>query len=257
MRLSELWAYRELLYFFVWRNLKVRYRQTLFGVAWAILQPFLMMVVFSLVLGHFAHLPSDGLPYPVFVYAGLVPWTLFSRALVGASESLTQSGQLITKVYFPRLMLPLADAASYLVDFTVALAFLAGMMLLYRLHLTIAFLLVPLFGLAALVTALAVGVWLSAINVKYRDVPLVVPFIVQFWLFATPVAYPISLFPANIRFALGFNPVAGIVEGFRWALLGTPGPGAVLPISLGVSLAVFFAGVLYFRRAERLFADWI
>jgi lipopolysaccharide transport system permease protein len=257
LRLGELWRYRELLYFLVWRDLKVRYRQTFFGAAWALIQPFLLMVVFSVVLGRFIRVPSNGVPYPLFVYAGLLPWTLFSRALVGASDSLVESSQLISKVYFPRLMLPVSAAASYLVDLAVAMTLFVGMMLYYGVRPGWTGVTVPVFAVAALLGALAVGIWLAAINVKYRDVRLIIPFVVQLWLFATPVAYPVTIFPARWQPLIGLNPVAGAVEGFRWALLGGPAPGAMLAVSFAVCLVILIAGFVFFRRAERVFADWI
>jgi lipopolysaccharide transport system permease protein len=254
---NGLWRYRELFFFFVWRDLKVRYRQTFFGVGWAVIQPLLMMIVLSVILGRFVEVPSDGLPYPLFAYAGLVPWSLFSRAMVGASDSLVESSQLIRKVYFPRLMLPLASGASYILDFAVAMTVLVGMMVYYGVRPGREIIALPFLALSVLVVALAVGVWLAAINVRYRDVKLAIPFIVQVWLFATPVAYPSSLFPDRWRFILGLNPVAGVVEGFRWSLLGGPPPGPMLAVSLGVAVMLLVVGFGYFGRSEHTFADWI
>jgi lipopolysaccharide transport system permease protein len=256
--LHGLWEYRELLYFLVWRDVKVRYKQTALGAAWAVLQPFLLMVVFSVFLGRLAGVPSESLPYPIFVYAALLPWTLFAQSLSGASDSLVGSANLVSKVYFPRLALPVAAVGSFLLDFVIAFPLLVGMMVFYGVYPTGNVIWLPVLTLQALITALAVGVWLAALNVRYRDVRYAVPFFIQLWLFATPVAYPSSLVPEEWQVILGLNPMAGVVEGFRWALLGTePRPGMLLAVSTAVTLLVFFGGLVYFSRMERTFADVI
>ncbi|HEX2188912.1 MAG TPA: ABC transporter permease [Longimicrobiaceae bacterium] len=254
--LRELWAYRELLYFLVWRDVKVRYKQTALGAAWAVLQPFATMVVFSLFFGRLAGIPSDGVPYPVFAYAALVPWTFFAGGLTLSSTSLVGSQNLLKKVYFPRMAIPLAAVLSGLVDFALAFAVLLGMMLWYGIVPGPKVVwLIPLLALA-LCTSLGVGLWLSALNVRYRDVAYVVPFLVQFWLFATPIAYPSSLLEEPWRTVYGINPMVGVVEGFRWALLGTDtAPGGALVVSTLAALALLAGGAFYFRRMERTFAD--
>jgi lipopolysaccharide transport system permease protein len=258
LNLSELRAYSELLYFLVWRNIKVRYKQTVLGGAWAVIQPFMTMIVFSIFFGRLAGIPSDGVPYPIFAYTALVPWTFFANALSQASNSLLEQERLITKIYFPRLLLPLAAVLSGLLDFAIAFLILIGMMFWYGLTPTIAILLVPFFVLMATLTALGVGLWLSALNVQYRDVRYVIPFLVQFWLFVSPIAYPSSLVPEPWRTVYGLNPMAGVVESFRWALLGhTPIPIGLLAVSLLMVLAVLIGGLYYFRRMEENFADVI
>src|SRR5712692_5557584 len=219
--LKELWEYRELLYFLMWRDIKVRYKQTVLGATWAIIQPFLTMVAFSVFFGTLAKMPSDGIPYPLFTYAALLPWGFFANALSAASNSLVGSSNLITKVYFPRLVIPLATVLSGVVDFGLALAVLVGMMGYYHIAPSMHVFFLPLFVLLALVISLGVGLWLSSLNVKYRDVRYIVPFITQFWLFATPIAYPSSLLQQPWRTIYGLNPMVGVVEGFRWSLLGT------------------------------------
>lgn len=256
LKLGELWEYRELLYFLVWRDVKVRYKQTLLGAGWAVIQPFFTMVVFSLFFGSLAKVPSDGVPYPVFSYAALVPWTFFANGLTQSSNSLVGSSNLIQKVYFPRLTIPVASVMSGVVDFVIALAVLFGIMAYYGIAPTAAVLALPFFLLLAVVTALGVGLWLSALNVHFRDVRYVVPFITQFWLFATPVAYSSSLLEEPWRTWYGLNPMVGVVEGFRWALLGvqtTAGPMIVM--SSVMSLVLLISGTFYFRRMERTFAD--
>ena len=228
LNLRDLWKYRELLYFLTWRDIKVRYKQTVLGAAWAVLQPFLTMVVFSIFFGGLAKVPSDGVPYPIFSYVALLPWQLFAYSLQNAGNSLVGSQNLITKVYFPRLVIPISAVLSGLVDFAIAFLLLIGMMFYYGIPLRWTILTLPLFILLALATSLAAGLWLSALNVKYRDVRYLIPFLTQFWLFLTPVAYPSSMVPEAIRPFYGLNPMAGVVEGFRWALLGTTGgTGAV------------------------------
>lgn len=256
--LREIWAYRELLYFLVWRDIKVRYKQTVLGAAWAIIQPFLMMVVFSLFFGRLAQVPSDGIPYPVFVYCALLPWQLFAHALSESSNSLVANERLITKVYFPRLVVPISSVLGGLVDFAIAFVILILMMAFYGIRPTWAIVTLPVFILLAMATALGVGLWLSALNVKYRDVRYTLGFLVQFWLLATPVAYSSSLIPARWRALYGLNPMAGVVEGFRWALLGkSEGPGALLAVSVVVVCMLLVGGLYYFRRMESEFADVI
>ena len=258
LKLRELWEYRELVYFLVWRDVKVRYKQTVLGAAWAIIQPFLTMVVFSLFFGQLAKVPSDGVPYPIFSYTALVPWTIFSYGLGQASNSLVSSAALIQKVYFPRLAAPIAVVLSSIVDFIPAFLVLLGMMLWYGMLPTIHVLWLPLFLLLALVTSLGVGLWLSALNVQFRDIRYTVPFLTQLWLFATPIAYPSSLLPQPWRTLYGLNPMAGVVEGFRWALLGTvAAPGAMMVLSALIALGFLVTGAFYFRRMEQTFADII
>jgi lipopolysaccharide transport system permease protein len=256
VNLHEVWEYRELLYFLTWRDIKVRYKQTMIGAAWAIIQPFFMMVVFSLFFGHLAKVPSDGIPYPIFVYCALLPWQLFAHALGESSNSLVANERLITKVYFPRLVIPIAAVCGGLVDFAISFAVLLGLMAYYGVVPGVAIVTLPLFVLLAVLTALAVGLWLSALNVQYRDVRYTLGFLTQFWLFATPVAYPSSLVPASWRPLYGLNPMAGVVEGFRWALLGkAQGPGPLLAVSVTVLILVLIGGALYFARMEDRFAD--
>jgi lipopolysaccharide transport system permease protein len=257
LQLRELWEHRELLYSFTSRDLKVRYKQTALGAAWAVIQPFCTMVVFSLFFGRLAKVPSDGIPYPVFSFAGLLPWGLFSNALGRSSNSLVGSAHLISKVYFPRLVVPISSVLSGLVDFAIAFVVLLGMMLYYGMWPTPAALLLPLFLLLALVTALGVGLWFSALHVQYRDIGYIVPFLIQLWMFATPVVYPSSLLPEPWRTLYGLNPMVGVVEGFRWALLGTSPPGPMIALSALVSVALLVTGALYFRRLERTFADLV
>jgi lipopolysaccharide transport system permease protein len=258
VNLRELWDYRELLYFLVWRDVKVRYQQTWLGVAWAVLQPLLTMVVFSLFFGRLAGVPSDGIPYPIFSFAALVPWTFFSYGLTQSANSLVSDQRLITKVYFPRLTIPIATVVSGVVDFALAFLLLLGMMLYYDVPPTLhALWVIPLL-LLALVTALGIGLWLAALNVHYRDVRYTVPFLTQFWLFATPIAYPSSLLGEPWRTVYGLNPMVGVVEGFRWALLGTnTAPGAAIAVSSTAALLLLLGGALYFRRMEDTFADVI
>ena len=256
LKLSELWEYRELLYFLIWRDIKVRYKQTALGASWAIIQPFMTMVVFSLFFGHLGKMPSDGLPYPIFTFAALVPWAFFANGLNQSSNSLVGSSNLITKVYFPRLIVPLASVFSGIVDFLIAFGVLLGMMLYYGLVPTLNILWLPLYVLLALVTSLGVGLWLSALNVEYRDVRYIIPFITQFWLFATPIAYPSSLLPEPWRTIYGLNPMVGVVEGFRWALLRTnSAPGPIVAVSASAAVLILVSGAFYFRRMEKTFAD--
>jgi lipopolysaccharide transport system permease protein len=257
LELRDLWRYRELLYFLTWRDIKVRYKQTIFGAAWAILQPFFTMIVFSIFFGRLAKMPSDGIPYPIFAYCALLPWSYFAGALDRASNSLVGSSHLITKVYFPRLAIPISAVTAGLVDFGIAFVVLLGMMLYYGFATTIAVLTLPFFLVLAIAAALAVGLWLSALNVQYRDVRYTVPFLTQFWLFATPIAYPSSLVPEQWRALYGLNPMAGVVEGFRWALLGKEPPGPLLAVSTAVVVLLLIGGLYYFRRMERTFADLV
>jgi lipopolysaccharide transport system permease protein len=256
LQLGELWDYRELLVFLAWRDIKVRYKQTALGAAWAVIQPFFTMVVFSIFFGRLAGIPSDGVPYPVFSYAALVPWTFFANGLTQSADSLVGSANLLRKVYFPRLAIPIATVLAGIVDFVIAFAVLVVLMGLYGVTPTANVVWLPAFLALALVTALGVGLWLSALNVQFRDVRYVVPFIVQFWLFATPIAYPSSLLEEPWRTVYGINPMVGVVEGFRWALIGTStAPGPVVVVSAAVAVAVLIGGAFYFRRMETTFAD--
>jgi lipopolysaccharide transport system permease protein len=256
LNIRELWAYRELLYFLTWRDIKVRYKQTALGAAWAVIQPLTTMVVFTLFFGWLAKIPSDGLPYPIFSYTGLLPWTYFATALGQSSNSLVGAAHLISKVYFPRLVVPISSVLSGLLDFGVAFVVLLGMLVYYgiRPEPGVA-LLLPAFILLAMVTALAVGLWLSALNVRYRDVRYVVPFLTQLWLYATPVVYPSSLLPEPWHTIYGLNPMVGVVEGFRWAFLGSSPPGPMIVVSAGAAIVLLVSGTFYFRRTERTFAD--
>jgi lipopolysaccharide transport system permease protein len=256
LNFRELWKYRELSYFLIWRDLKVRYKQTVLGAAWAIIQPLLTMLVFSLFFGKLARVPSDGVPYPLFAFTGLVPWTFFANAITQSSNSLIGSQHLITKVYFPRLVIPIASVLSGILDFVIAFAVLIGMILYYGFTPGITILTIPFFFLIALITALGTGLWLSALNVEFRDVRYIVPFLSQFWLFSTPVAYPSSLLAERWQIIYALNPMVGVVEGFRWALLQTPNPPApVLAVSTITAIFLLVTGALYFKRMERTFAD--
>jgi len=253
---AELWDYRELLYFFVWRDLKVRYKQTAVGAAWAVLQPVMTMAVFSLFFGMLAKIPSQGLPYPVFYYCALLPWTYFATAMQNATNAVVENQHVITKVYFPRILLPIAGVLSGFVDFLIAFGVFLAMMLYYGIWPTRAVLWLPAFTLLAILTALGVGLWLSALNALYRDVRYVLPFLVQFWLFASPVAYPSSLVPARWRWLYGLNPMAGVIEGFRWALTGHgQPPGALLLASTAAVLLVVVSGWIYYHSMEGTIAD--
>jgi lipopolysaccharide transport system permease protein len=258
LKLKELWEYRELLYFFVWRDIKVRYKQTVLGITWAILQPFFTMVIFSLFFGQLAKVPSDGVPYPIFSFAALIPWMFFANGLNQAANSLVANANLINKVYFPRLTIPIASVLAGLADFIPAFLILIGMMSYFGIYPTATIVWIPLFLLLALITALGVGIALSALNVKYRDVRHTVPFLVQCWLFATPIAYPSSLLPESWRPIYALNPMVGVVEGFRWSLLGTATqPGPMVVVSSLAALSVLVGAAFYFRRLERAFADVI
>jgi len=260
LNLRDLWLYRELIYFMIWREVKVRYKQTMLGAAWAIIQPVLTMIVFTFLFGRIAKLPTDGnIPYPIFSYTALLPWQLFSAALNQASRSLTSNQNMVSKIYFPRLVLPLASVLSGLVDFVIAFVILIGLMIYYRVMPSIyAIWALPLFLLLAVVTALGVALWLAAINVKYRDVNYALPFMTQFWLFLTPVAYSAQLISEKWQLVSSINPMAGVVHVFRWALLGVgTGPDTGLWISVGVALVLLISGLFYFRNMEKTFADTI
>lgn len=256
--LKAVWQYRELVYFLVWRDVKVRYKQTALGAAWVILQPLMTMAIFTVVFSYFAKIPSDGVPYPVFAYAALLPWNYFSQALSRSGNSLVGNAHLITKVYFPRLIIPLASTVTPAVDLLVSFVPLLGLMIWYGVSPTRGVLVLPLFLLLALVTALSVGLWLSPIHVRYHDVGHATPFLIQFWMYASPVVYPVSLVPERWRLLYSLNPMAGVIEGFRWALLGTDRPDfTVLAISAAVVLSLLIGGIFYFNRTDRTFADVI
>jgi lipopolysaccharide transport system permease protein len=254
--LAELWAYRELLYFFVWRDIKIRYKQTVIGAAWAILQPLMTMLVFSLFFGRLAKIPSQGLPYPIFYYCALLPWTYFATAMQAATNVVVEQQRVITKVYFPRVILPISSVVSGLLDFLISFVVLICMMLYYRIVPTKAVIWLPFYTLLAVLTALGVGLWLSALNALYRDVRYVLPFLVQFWMFASPVAYPSSLVPAKWRGLYGLNPMAGVIEGFRWALTGHgQPPGVLLVASSAVVVLLVLGGLIYYHAVEGKIAD--
>jgi lipopolysaccharide transport system permease protein len=262
LRLGDVWEFRQLLYFLVWRDVKVRYKQTALGAAWAVLQPVLTMLIFTIFFGGLARVGSDGLPYPLFSYTGILPWTFFAFGLTQSASSLVGSSNLIKKVYFPRLIIPIASVLTGLVDFAVAFVVLIGLMAWYRVPPTLMVIWLPLLILLGLLAALGFGLWLAALNVEYRDVRYVVPFFVQLWLFVTPVIYPTSRLTAKLAeyglppWLCGLNPMAGVVEGFRWALLGTGSrPGSILVASAAVTLLVLVSGAFYFRRMEKTFAD--
>jgi lipopolysaccharide transport system permease protein len=254
--LGEIWTYRELLGMFAWRDVSVRYKQSVAGIGWAIIQPLLTMVIFTIIFGKFAKLPSDGLPYPVFAYCALLPWNYFAQSLSGSSDSLVGSSYLITKVYFPRLILPMSKVFAGLIDFAVAFVILIGMMVWYGITPTQGTLLLPVFMLIAMVTALGVGLWFTALNVKFRDVRFIVPFVTQFWMYASPVAYATSLVPERWRWVYGLNPMVGVIEGFRWALLGKAAPDpAMMLVSSSAVCIILVSGLFFFRKMETTFAD--
>lgn len=256
LNLRELWVYRELIYFLTWRNIKVRYKQTAIGVAWVILQPLAMMAAFSLFFGKLAHIPSEGIPYPLFAYTGILPWQLFARTLSESTSSLITDQRLITRVYFPRIIVPLAATLAALLDFAIAFCLLFILMPLYGVAPPVQVIWLPVFVLLMLVTALGVGFWLSALNVEYRDVMYTVPFLIQFWLFVTPVVYPSSLVPEPWRVLYGCNPMVGVIEGFRWSLLGVGGGMMpMLALSGLVAIGLFVSGIIWFRHRERTFVD--
>lgn len=256
LKLDELWEYRELLYFLTWRDIKVRYKQTVLGAAWAIIQPFFTMVVFSLFFGRLAGIPSDGIPYPIFAYAALVPWSFFASGLNNSANSLVGSANLLKKVYFPRLAIPISTVLAGVIDFILAFVVLLGMMLFYGMVPTVNIIWLPLLLLLALTTSLGVGLWLSALNVQFRDVRYTIPFLTQFWMFATPIAYPSSLLSEPWRMLYGINPMVGVIEGFRWALLDAEtAPGPMIIVSALAALGLLVSGAYYFRRMEKSFAD--
>lgn len=254
--LKDLWQYRELLYFLCWRDIKVRYKQTALGVAWAIVQPLMTMVLFSLFFGRLAKMPSDGIPYPLFVFTALVPWMFFSNGITQSSGSLVENASLLKKVYFPRLAVPIASIIAGVVDFFCSFVVLILLMLYYGVVPSWSVLTLPLFLALACTASLGIGLWLSALNVQFRDVRYVIPFLTQLWLFATPIAYPSSLLSEPLRSLYGLNPMVGVVEGFRWALLGTEtSPGPMVLVSALVSVLVLVSGAFYFRRMEVTFSD--
>lgn len=256
LKLHELWSYRELIYFLVWRDIKVRYKQTVLGAGWAMVQPLFTMLLFSLFFGRLARVPSDGIPYPLFSFCALVPWSYFATAMTQGSNSLVSNSNLIKKVYFPRLAVPLAKVLSALMDFFLAFILLMGMTFYYHLHPTLRMLWIPFFLLLAMSTALGAAFWFSALNVRIRDVEQTLPFLIQIWLFATPIAYPSSLLSQPWRSIYGINPMVGVVEGFRWALVGArTAPGPMLLVSSLVSVAMLVSGAFWFRRLEKTFAD--
>lgn len=258
IKFKELWEYRELLYFLIWRDIKVRYKQTALGAAWAIIQPLMTMIVFSIFFGKLGKMSSDGLPYPIFSFAALVPWTLFANGLTQGTGSLIGSSNLLKKVYFPRLIIPTATVLAGVVDFLISFAVLLVLMLIYGITPTINVLWLPAFLLLTLITSLGISLWLSALNVEYRDVKYVIPFLTQIWLFATPIAYSSSLLSEPWRTIYGINPMVGVVEGFRWALLGTnTQPGYMVLVSTIIAILLLITGAFYFRRMERTFADTV
>jgi lipopolysaccharide transport system permease protein len=255
VNLRELWNYRELLYSFTWRDVKIRYKQTALGFLWAIIQPLFMMLIFTVFFGRLAKIPSDGIPYPLFVLAALLPWTLFAEGITRSTNSMISNANIMTKVYFPRLIMPFSGVLSPLVDFIFAFSILIVMMAWYGFLPTLNIIFLPLFILLALATSLGIGLWLSALNVKYRDFQYTIPFMIQLGLFASPVVYPASLVPESVRFLYGLNPMAGVIEGFRWALLGTEMPGAMILVSVGVVVVLLVSGAFYFRKMEQYYAD--
>lgn len=259
LNLKDLWAYRELVYFLTWRDIKVRYKQSVLGILWAVLKPFMSMVVYTIFFGNFAKIPSDGIPYPIFVYTAILPWELFASALSVASRSMVSSGNMISKIYFPRIIVPLSSVMSSLVDFAIGFVILIGMMFYFHIVPTIAMLWLPLFILLALITALGVGFWFSALMVRYRDVGYLMPFITDLWKYASPVIYPASMVPEKLRLIYSINPMTGVVEGFRYALLGTQQSTSWLMVLISsvIALIILISGLYYFRRMEKQFADMI
>jgi lipopolysaccharide transport system permease protein len=262
LRLGTLWAYRELLYFLIWRDIKVRYKQTLLGILWIVLQPVVSVAIFSVVFGTLLKVPTGEVPYPIFVFSGLLPWTYFSTTVTRSSGSVVGSAHLITKVYFPRLVIPLSSVLSSLLDFAIAFGVLLVMMVIYQVKPTANIVLLPAFVLLAMMAALACGLWLSALNVRFRDVTYVTPFLIQMGFYLTPIIYPSTLIPEPFRYLLGLNPMTGVAAGFRWALLGgyladVEPPGALFPISIAITVVVLVSGVVFFRTTERSFADVI
>jgi len=259
LNLKDLWLYRELIYFLTWRDLKVRYKQSVLGILWAILKPFMNMVIFSIIFGTLAKIPSDGIPYPIFSYTGLLPWGFFAAALEVSARSMLQSGGMVSKIYFPRIIVPLSSVFANLVDFLIAFVILIGMMFYYQIVPTINILWLPLFLLLAMIAAIGVGLWFSALLVMYRDVNYMLPFITEIWKFLSPVVYSATMIPEKWQWLYSVNPMAGVVSGFRWALLGKPETISLpsIAISAGISLVIFISGLYFFRRMERVFADMI
>lgn len=256
LKLRELWEYRELLYFLSWRDVKVRYKQTVLGVAWAIIQPFFSMVIFSIIFGNFAGIPSDDIPYPIFSYTALVPWFFFANGLTKSTESLVSGGGMLKKIYFPRMAMPVAAVLSGLIDFVLAFIILLGMMVYFDTYPTLNIIWLPLLLLLGLTTSLGVGMWLTAMNVQFRDIRYVTPFLVQTWMYATPIVYPSSIFDEPWRTLYAINPMVGVIEGFRWSLLGVETqPGPIIIVSALVSILILISGAFYFRRMEKNFAD--
>ena len=256
--LREIWAYRELLWILAWRDVSVRYKQSIVGIGWAIIQPVMTMIIFTIIFGKFAKLPSDGIPYPVFAFCALLPWNYFARSLGDSSDSLVGSSQLITKVYFPRLILPISKVFAGLIDLFIAFIILLGMMVWYRIVPTAGILLLPVFIFVAMLAALGVGFWFTALNVLYRDVKFVVPFLIQFWMYASPVAYSTSLVPDKWKWIYGLNPMVGVIEGFRWALLGKTAPLiSMFIIPNFIVFVMLITGLYFFKRMEKTFADII
>lgn len=255
INLRELWAYRELLFFLVWREIKVRYKQTALGAFWAVLQPFFMMVVFTLFFGKFIKVPREGISYPLFSYAALLPWMLFSESISRSTNSMTQDANLIQKVYFPRLIMPISGILSPLVDFAFSFLVFIGLMFFFGFTPTLRILWLPVFLFLTLITSLAVGLWLSAINVQYRDVRYTIPFLIQLWFFASPVVYSSTSLPKSWQWIYALNPMVGVIEGFRWALLGTEPPRYLMLVSIIIILVILVTGAFYFRRMEKFFAD--
>lgn len=253
--LREVWQYREMLYFLVWREIKVRYKQTALGVAWAVIQPFFMMVIFSLLFGRFVNVPSEGVPYPLFNYAALLPWMLFSEGVMRSANSIVADGGLIRKVYFPRLIMPLSGVISPLVDFVITFLVFLGIVFYFRFPITIRILWLPVFILFSLITSLAVGLWLSAINVKYRDVRYIIPFLLQCWFFVSPIVYSSVNLPRSWHFIYSLNPMVGVIEGFRWVLLGATPPALISTVSFLAVLSILLSGLHYFKCMEKTFAD--
>lgn len=253
--LRELWNYRELLSAFTWRDVKIRYKQTALGFLWAIIQPLFMMIIFTVFFGRLAKIPSDGIPYPLFVLAALLPWTLFAEGITRSTASMITNANIMTKVYFPRLIMPFSGILSPLVDFIFSFLILMIFMAWYGFVPTLNVIFLPLFILLALATSLGIGLWLSALNVKYRDFQYTIPFLIQLGMFASPVVYPASLVPEAYRFLYGLNPMAGVIEGFRWALLGTEMPGAMVLVSVVVVVVILISGAFFFRRMEQFYAD--
>src|SRR5450759_1147679 len=255
--LRELWTYRELIYFMVWRDIKVRYKQTALGVTWAVIQPLLTVLIFTLVFEKLLHVQSNGVPYPLFAYSAILPWQLFQGALQRSSMSVVSNANLLTKVYFPRLIIPISAVLASVVDFAIQFVVLLGMMLAYGVMPQWTILWLPLLMALALLTALAVGLWLSALNVQYRDVSHIIPVLIQIWMYASPVVYPIESIPAKWRPLVGLNPMSGVIQGFRWALLGKNPPDVLFIVSVANVLVLLVTGLIYFKHMERTFADTI